>query len=108
MPRLDLPGPPALGPPESYMSCVWLTAPEGEPIEFYDELDASCLSIRCVRKYRDGSLTAYSWASPNWRDEMPECAMPDIAEINWKPEFEAKEITALEFEALWSRAMMLK
>jgi hypothetical protein len=83
----------------------WLSAPEGEPVEWYDELDASRLSIRCVRKLRDGSLLAHSYACPNWRDVMPEGAVPSVDKINLDPEFEAKEITASEFEKLWSRAV---
>jgi hypothetical protein len=99
-----LPGPPQLGPPASYFFGAWITAPDDEPVEWYDELDASRWSIRCVRRYRDGSLEAYSYASPNWRDVMPEAPVPDLEMINRDPEFAAKEISRAEFEAVWDIA----
>src|SRR5882724_2497942 len=57
-----LPGAPELGPPACYFHGVWVGAPEDEAVEWYDELDALRWSIRCVRKFRDGSLKAYSYA----------------------------------------------
>lgn len=89
---ISLPGPPKLGPPESYVHAVWLVAKEDEPIEYYDESDASRWPIRCVRKYRDGRLEAFSYAGDNWRDEMPESSLPVVEEINENPEFAAREI----------------
>jgi hypothetical protein len=100
-----LPGPPELGPPESWFCGVWLSANEDEPYEWYDELDASRWSIRCVRKYRDGRLEAYSYASDNWRDVMPETPIPPVETINRDPEFSAREISRAEFEAVWSEAI---
>jgi len=51
-----LPETPELGPPASYFHGTWIGAPEEEAVEWYDELDAERWSIRCVRKFRDGSL----------------------------------------------------
>jgi hypothetical protein len=102
-----LPGPPKLGPPTSYFHCIWLPAQEDEPFEFYDELDASRWSTRCVRRFRDGSLKACSYSSADWRDEMPETAFPNPDEINKNPEFIAKEISKAEFEAIWQNAMRI-
>ena len=101
---ISLPGPPKLGPPESYFHGVWFGAGEDDPIEYYDELDSSRWSIRCVRKYRDGSLEAFSYASENWRDKMSESSLPPVEVINQNPEFAAREISKDEFEAIWSRA----
>src|ERR1043166_7129706 len=56
--KIELPGPPELGPPDSYFYGVWIDATEDEPREYYDELDADRWSIRCVRKYRDGRFEA--------------------------------------------------
>jgi len=102
---LVLPVPPQLGPPEGYVFCVWLAATDDEPFEWYDELDAERWSIRCVRKYRDGRFEAYSYASDNWRDTMPDAPMPLLETINRDPEFAAKDISPAEFEAVWSLAM---
>ena len=100
-----LPGPPELGPPVSWFLGVWVTAPDDEPVEWYDELDALRWSIRCVRKLRDGSLKAYSYDSPDWRNQMPEVPIPPLEEINENPDFVAKEITKAEFEAVWEEAI---
>ena len=100
----QLPGPPQLGAADSYFHCIWTSAKADEPIGWYDELDASRCSIRCVRKFRGGRLEAYSYASDNWRDVMPEGPIPPIETINRDPEFFAREISRAEFEAVWSEA----
>jgi hypothetical protein len=69
--------------------------------------NASRWSIRCVRKYRDGRLEAFSYAGDNWRDEMPESSLPVVEEINQNPEFAAREISKDEFEAIWRQATRL-
>jgi len=99
-----LPGPPELGPPVSWVHGVWVSAPEDEPVDWFDELDALRWSIRCVRRFRDGSLRACSYATSDWRDQMPEAPIPSLEEINGNPEFRAKEITKEEFEILWEEA----
>jgi hypothetical protein len=98
----EFPGPPRLGPPESYFHCVWIDAKD-DPVEWYDELDASRWSIRCVRRYRDGRLEAYSYASDNWRDVMPEGPIPQLAIINQDCQFSTKEISRTEFETVWNQ-----
>jgi hypothetical protein len=100
-----LPGPPELGPPVSWFHGVWVTAPDDEAVDWYDELDPQRWSIRCVRRFRDGSLKACSYASPDWRDEMPEASLPPLEEINDNPEFVAKEISKAEFEVVWEEAI---
>jgi len=99
-----LPGPPTLGPAASYFFCIWFSAGENDPVEFYDELDASRWSIRIVRKYRDGRIQAHSYDSDNWRDVMPECPEPPLDMINKDTQFAAFEISRAEFEEVWSRA----
>jgi hypothetical protein len=102
--KTELPGPPQLGPPESYFYGVWIDATEDEPCEYYDELDGARWSVRCVRKYRDGRFEAYSYASDNWRDVMPEAPIPPLADINAQEKFSAKEISKAEFETVWDQA----
>jgi hypothetical protein len=105
---ISLPVPPKLGPPESYFNGVWFAAKEDEPIEYYDELDASRWSVRGIRTYRYGRLEAFSYASENSRDRMPESALPLVEVINKNPEFAAREISKGEFEAIWSQATRLR
>jgi len=91
-----LPRAPELGPPASYFHGLWVGAPEGEALEWYDELDALRWSIRCVRKFRDGSLKAHSYASADWRDTMPDQPLPPLEEINENADFICKEIAKAE------------
>ena len=99
-----LPGPPKLGPPVSWVQGIWVSAPEDEAVDWFDELDTLRRSIRCVRRFRDGSLRACSYACSDWRDQMPEAPIPFLEEINSNPEFRAKEISKEEFETLWEEA----
>jgi hypothetical protein len=99
-----LPGPPELGPPVSWFHAVWVSASDDEAVEWYDELDALRWSIRCVRKFRDGSFKAYSYASPDWRNEMPDQPIPPLEEINENSDFVAREISKQEFEVAWEGA----
>jgi|SRR5882724_3537299 len=103
-PSILLPGPPELGPPASYFHGIWVGAPEDEPVEWFDELDALRWSIRCVRKFADGSVKAYSYAAPDWRYKMPDQPLPPLEEINKNPDFLGKEITNAEFEIVWEKA----
>jgi hypothetical protein len=105
--RTQLPGRPRLGRPDSYFYGIWIAATEDDPVEWYDELDPARWSIRCVRKYRDGRLEAYSYASNNWRDVMPEAPIPPLAIVNRDSDFSAKEISKAEFETVWNQANQL-
>jgi hypothetical protein len=104
MKEIPLPGPPELGPPVNWFHGVWVSAPDDEPLEWYDELDVLRWSIRCVRKFRNGVLKAYSYASPDWRSEMPDQPLPPVEEINENPEFVTREISKEEFEVAWESA----
>jgi uncharacterized protein DUF6881 len=86
------------------LHCIWIEAAEDAPVYWYDELDESRWSTRCVRKYRDGRIEAHSYASGNWRDVMPEAPIPPLAIINQDPQFSVKEISKAEFETVWSQA----
>jgi hypothetical protein len=99
-----LPGPPELEPPVSWFHAVWVSGPDDEAVEWYDELDALRWSIRCVRKFRNGTLRAYSYASPDWPFEMPDQPFPPLEEINENPDFVAREISKQEFEVAWEEA----
>jgi hypothetical protein len=97
--------PPVLGPPTSYIHVIWLAAFPDDVHEFYDELDAERWSIRCVRVYRDRSSGAFSYASPNWRDVMPEAAFDEPEVINRDMQFLARAISREEFEIAWEAAL---
>jgi uncharacterized protein DUF6881 len=50
-------------------------------------------------------LKAWSYASVDWRSQMPEAPIPSLEEINENPEFRAGEISQGEFEAVWKEAV---
>jgi hypothetical protein len=96
--------PPKLGPPQHYIHVVWLDAPEGEPSEYFDELDGQRWTIRCVRKFADGSLAAFSYDTPNWADVMPAADVPPSEIIDQDPQFSARDISAEDFATIWKTA----
>lgn len=101
---ITLPPPPQLGPAVHYIHVICLAACADEPQEYYDELDAERWTRRCVRRFRNGQLAAYSYRSNNWRDVMPEAAMPLASEIDKDTQFRARDISQDEFEAVWAEA----
>ncbi|MGJ4906662.1 DUF6881 domain-containing protein [Bradyrhizobium oligotrophicum] len=99
-----LPPPPSVGPPDSYMHTI--NPPDGDiEIECYGELDRDRYPIRWIRKYPGGRFETCSYAQANWRDMMPEGAIPSISEINDLSGFSARNISASEFEAAWRVAL---
>jgi IS4 transposase len=84
---------PKLGPPAHYIHVIWLAAFANDPQEYYDELDATRWSLRCVRLYRDGTSKAFGHESPNWRDGMPEAAIDEPPVINRDTQFRARAIS---------------
>ncbi len=97
--------PPTHGPPAHHIHVIWLAACAEDAQEYYDELDADRWSIRCVRVYREGRSEAFSHASPNWRDVMPEAPVDTPDMINRDTQFRARAISAAEFEAAWLAAL---
>ena len=87
--------------------CRWHTAPDDEPVWVWYELDESRWVVRCILKYVDERLEAHSYDCANWRDVMPEAPVPPVVEINRDPEFEAREVSKAEFQAMWRKAHMI-
>jgi hypothetical protein len=87
----------------TYVHVTWNAPGKGQPIGYYDEIDGDRWSIRCMREFSDGSFNTFSKTSHNWRDVMPEARIPDLAEINADPQFQARYMSRREFENLWLR-----
>src|SRR5262249_39749528 len=68
----------------------WLDVPDDEAVDWYDELDAERWSIRCVRRFRDGSWKALSYGDLDRRWQMPEAPIPPLDQIYDSPEFRAQ------------------
>ena len=88
---------------KSYFVCLWHHDFPDEPVELYSELDEKRLELRKVYVFRDGRAGV---AGPNLETEnvfLSEGPMPPLEDIAADPQFEPKEITQEEFEAVWLR-----
>jgi hypothetical protein len=85
----------------THVHVVWPAPAAGQPMGYYDEIDANRWSIRCMREFGDGTVHAFKENTYNWRDVMPETAIPLLDDINNDPQFKARHISKTEFEALW-------
>lgn len=89
----------------TYLYAKWKNAPADSPVEFYSELDAANWEKRKVEVFPDGHMGyASSASSSNDGTRLAIVALPPISEIARQIEFEAKSISADEFEAVWKRA----
>ena len=89
----------------TYMYAKWKNAPADSPVEFYSELDAARWELRKVEVFPDGHMGFASVAkSSNDGTRLAIVALPPIDEIARQIEFEAKPISAEEFESIWKRA----
>lgn len=89
---------------KSYFACHWHhTLPE-EPVELYGELDEGRWEVRKIEVYRDGQAVVLGPKDlePGAKT-LAEAPIPTLEEIAADPQFEAREITREEFEALWKR-----
>jgi hypothetical protein len=86
-----------------HLQIEWNAAGLGQPVTYIDEIDEHRWSLRCIRLFADGSQQAFTNSSYNWRNLMPEAAIPPLAEINADPQFKARRISKKQFEALWAQ-----
>lgn len=71
----------------------------------WDELDDRRWTIRCVRRHRDGTLAAYSYDLPHWRDVMPDGPLPPVGTLAADPQLRVRVITREDFETVWNQAL---
>jgi hypothetical protein len=87
-----------------YIECSWKHNHPDEPVLLYSELDDARWELRKVEKFLDGGF-GFADRKVSYRDTMlglrPIPANADIVEM---PEFELREITEQEFEAVWQAA----
>lgn len=89
----------------TYLYAKWKNAPADSPVEFYSELDAQRWETRKVEVFPDGHMGfASSAGSSNDGTRLAIVALPPVAEIARQIEFEARLISAEEFETVWKRA----
>jgi hypothetical protein len=85
----------------THMCVIWKAAGAGDPVLYFDEIDSERWSLRCIREYVDGTRRDFCNTSYNWRDVMPEAPIPPRDKINADTQFQARNISRKEFEALW-------
>jgi hypothetical protein len=86
----------------SFVSVEWRGASPDQPQIYLDEIDDKRWSIRCIRIFTDGTKHAFHGSSYKWRDQMPETAIPPLAEINTDPQFVGRRISREVFEKTWN------
>ena len=88
----------------TYFACRWQHDLPDEPVELYGELDEQRWQLRKVEVFRDGRTVILG---PNDIEQgataLDEAPVPPFSEIAADPQFEPREITAEEFEAIWRR-----
>ena len=87
-----------------YVAVEWIHTFPDEPIYLYYELDADRYEQRKVEEYRDGTLHSADATHGQGTTFLSWEQHPPLAEINADPEFHAREITAQEFNRIWSQA----
>jgi hypothetical protein len=87
----------------TYVHVTWSAPGAGQPHTYIDEIDGERRSIRCIREFADGSIQAFSRTSTDWKDLMPEAALPPLDEINFDPQFKAHNISKKIFKEVWSQ-----
>jgi Domain of unknown function (DUF6881) len=92
-------------PPNSYIRVEWKHEHPDEPILLYSELDEERWEVRKVEVFRGGGAT-YAWAKGStgttWLGERP---VPTLAEIAADAVFVVREISRVDFEAVWDQAL---
>jgi hypothetical protein len=83
------------------MKVAWLHDHPDEPVTLFIECDDENRETRKMEIYRDGRFTrAYRHVAIGGSMLSFE-PIPSLAEINLQPEFQAKEISELEFNHAW-------
>ena len=91
----------------TYFRCKWNQESPNFPIMLYSELDDLRWEVRKVEVYRDGRMGFADRERESGGSGLGLVPTPPLGEIAADPEFEPVEITALEFEHVWSEAIAL-
>lgn len=89
---------------KTYFACRWHHSSEDQPVELYGELDEGRWELRKIEVYRDGRAVVLGPEDiePGART-LAEGPIPPLEQIDADPQFEPREITREEFEAVWQR-----
>ena len=88
-----------------YIKVKWLHSYPNEPVWLYSELDDNRWEVRKVYVFPNATIE-YACSNGNIGSTMLGLEpIPPLEEINADPKFIGNEITADEFEGVWSEAL---
>jgi hypothetical protein len=85
-----------------YTKIKLLNPSPNEPVWIYEELDDDRWELRKVEIFLDGRIARVSELEESDETGLSIERIPPLSEIAADPHFEAHEITAEEFEEVWS------
>jgi hypothetical protein len=85
----------------SYIYVKWIHKHPEEPVHLYSELDGDRYETRKVEIYSDGRRGFADGSEEFGGTRLGETAVPPLSELDGDPQFEAKVITAEEFQRQW-------
>ena len=85
-----------------YIDVKWLHQHSEWPIRLRSEIDSDGYEIRKLEFFEDGSAGFACAATSQLGVELGTVSVPSIVEIDAMEEFEGKEISQADFEALWT------
>jgi hypothetical protein len=83
------------------LKVLWHAARDDEPSVMYSELDERRMQTRKIDIYADGRWGFADSSREQGGSALAEAPTPPLESLNADPEYEAEEITASDFEALW-------
>jgi hypothetical protein len=89
----------------THIRCKWIHSLADEPITLYSELDDLRWELRKVEVFRDGKMGYADDGKSFGGAALSLEPLPPLAEIAIDPQFEPVEITRLEFESIWNKAV---
>lgn len=94
---------PEFGPPVRWLASVpvWDSTDFDFPALLYYECDADNLSMRSIEIWSDGRVMLAFPGGPDG-DRLPEGPLPSVEECKARLTGSSREITELEFNALWA------
>jgi hypothetical protein len=84
-----------------YIDVKWKNKDINYPIRLVSEIGLDGFEIRKLEFFENGSVQFASSNSYSSNTRLGEKTIPDILDINNEKEFDAIEITKVEFENLW-------
>jgi hypothetical protein len=88
----------------SYFTVRWQHDSPDDPVLLFEELNEQRLETRKVEEFTDGRRIRSDRIAPELNTSLSWEPVPSETEIDSQPEFTVEQLTADEFEAVWSSA----